>query len=86
MGHATRPKEQAMPYVMPRVDAALKRRIGKVRAAQEMAERAPDMLRDLVWDLKSDGWQQREIAYVLGVSPQRVSQLVKPRKGLERGA
>lgn len=68
-----------MRNVTPNVNAALKRRIGKVRAAQEMAERAPDMIRELIWDLKNDGWNQREIADVLEVSQQRVSQLVKPR-------
>jgi DNA-directed RNA polymerase specialized sigma subunit len=43
-------------------------------------QKAADMIRDTAKQLAGQGWTQTDIAGALGVSKQRVSQLVNPPK------
>lgn len=49
----------------------------KMSDARKMQEQASKEVRDVVSRLRSEGWSMRDIAVVLGISAQRVAQLVE---------
>lgn len=65
--------------IVPDLGTAINTRIAAVRTARAEADRARDVAaaesRQVVAALKGDGLSGREIALILGISQQRVSQL-----------
>jgi DNA-directed RNA polymerase specialized sigma subunit len=52
---------------------------------RDQLKQSGDMMRDTAKQLAADGWTQIEIGAALGVSKQRVSQLVNPPKKTSPG-
>lgn len=52
---------------------------------RDQLKQSGDMMRDTAKQLAQDGWTQIEIGAALGVSKQRVSQLVNPPKKATTG-
>jgi predicted XRE-type DNA-binding protein len=48
------------------------------RHGRQLVQQGADMTRAAALELKQQGWAQTEIAVVLGVTKQRVTQLLKP--------
>lgn len=67
--------------IVPELDAALANEVESTRAelrdAQERQRRAAEHSRKLVQRLKRDGFRGSDVAALMGVSEQRVSQLAK---------
>ena len=55
------------------------------RDGRDQIQRSADMMRDTAKQLARAGWTQIEIGAALGVSKQRVSQLVNPPKQATTG-
>ena len=59
----------------PELQAQLDAARAEARSAEEAQRRAAEVSRALVRELRTDGLSVRDVGVVLGVSPQRVSQL-----------
>ena len=63
------------------VDERVKRTRDEIRAAAQAQSKAAESSRVLVSELKQLGLSGKDMAVVLGITPQRVSQLARPRAG-----
>jgi hypothetical protein len=63
------------------VDETVKRTREEISAAARAQSRAAESSRALVRELKGLGLSGKDMAAVLGITPQRVSQLAGPRTG-----
>lgn len=63
--------EAVMPGIICDIEAAQ----GKMQAAAKMQEEASNEIRDVVSRMRDEGLTMRDIAILLGVTPQRVAQL-----------
>jgi hypothetical protein len=63
------------------VDEKVKRTREKINAAAQAQSKAAESSRALVSELKGLGLSGKDMAAVLGITPQRVSQLARPRAG-----
>jgi predicted transposase YdaD len=62
--------------VMPGIICDLEAAQGKMREAQRLQEEASGEIRNVVSRMRDEGLTMRDIAVLLGVTPQRVAQLV----------
>ena len=63
--------EAVMPGIICDIEAAQ----SKMRDATRLQEEASNEIRDVVWRMRDEGLTMRDIAVLLGVTPQRVAQL-----------
>ena len=69
------------PEVGGGVDERVRQTRDEIRTAALAQSKAAESSRALVSELKGLGLSGKDMAAVLGISPQRVSQLVRPRAG-----
>lgn len=74
------------PSVSPDVDRAIKAAKVATEQAEQAQESAAASTREVAGSLKEEGLSGREIAALLKVSPQRVSQILKPSARARRSA
>lgn len=71
--------------IVPEVGNGIDRKVEQIRdeinAAAQAQNRAAESSRALVGELKGLGLSGKDTAAVLGITPQRVSQLARPRSG-----
>lgn len=70
-------KVKITPEIDPKLDASVRQARAEVREAAEAQTRAAEHSRMVARRLKERGLSGRDVAAVLGVSPQRVSQLTR---------
>jgi hypothetical protein len=70
-----------VPVVGNGVDQKVKQTQEEIDAAAQAQRRAAESSRALVSELKGLGLSGKDMAAVLGITPQRVSQLARPRTG-----
>ena len=79
------PEDSFQVRVVPEVGNGIDRKIKQthqdIRAAAQAQSAAAESSRALVTELKALGLSGRDTAAVLGITPQRVSQLAKARSG-----
>ena len=69
------------PEVGNGVDEMVRRTRAQISAAAQAQSKAAESSRALVGELKGLGLSGKDVAAVLGISPQRVSQLARPQSG-----
>lgn len=75
-----------VPTIAPEIDAEIAELRDLRAEAAERETRAWQLSRSLARQLKDEGYTVREVAVMLGVSPQRVDQILKPERATERKA
>jgi AraC-like DNA-binding protein len=75
------PSAAALATAFDGVDQKVKQTQEEIDAAAQAQRRAAESSRALVSELKGLGLSGKDMAAVLGISPQRVSQLARPRTG-----
>lgn len=77
-------------HLVPTIAAEIDTEIAELRSlraeAAEREARAWQLSRSLARQLKDEGYTVREVAVMLGVSPQRVDQILKPEREAEQTA